>query len=585
VLGSMVVALAITPALSLLLLANAPAAGRESPVVQRLHRGHDRFLPRFVHSPRLALGVLGVVVLVGVAVLPFLERGHSIIPTFKDRDLLVHWEAAPGASLTEMDRITTRVSRELRSLPGVRDVGAHVGRAVLADQVVNVNSGELWVNIDRSADYGETVSSVQRVLNGYPGLEHSVLTYPKERIQQVLGRTGQDMTVRIFGSDLAVMRSKANEVKRAISKIDGVAKTTVQRDVEEPSFEVKVDLAKAQRVGIKPGDVRRAAATLLSGLGVGSLFEEQKVFDVVVWGTPETRASLTDIRNLLVDTPTGDHVALGEVADVSVKSVPQVIRHEDVSRSVDVGADVSGRDIGAVASDIKETLRSVKFPVENHAELLGDYSSRQAAKTRFIALWVAAAIGILLLLQAAVGSWRLASVMFLALPSALVGSLVAALVNGGRISLGSLVGFFAVYAIAARSLVLLIEHYQRLEERGGESSREDIVLRGTRERLVPIFMTAAGGALALLPFIVLGDGPGYELAHPMAVVVIGGLVTSTLLSLFVVPALYLRFAPRIEADQMRHELLDLTAIEGDGDGKVDVTTTSTTTTSTTTTHS
>ena len=586
VLGSMVVALAVTPALSLLLLAKAPLASRESPVVQRLRRGHDRFLPRFVESPRLALGAVGVVALVGVAVLPFLERGHSLIPTFKDRDLLVHWEGAPGASLPEMDRITARVSRELRSLPGVRDVGAHVGRAVLADQVVSVNSGELWVNIDPSADYGKTVSSIQRVVNGYPGLEHSVLTYPKERIEQVLGRTGQDITVRVFGSDLSVMRRKANELRRAISKIDGVSNTTVQRDAVEPSFEVKVDLAKAQRVGIKPGDVRRAAATLLSGLGVGSLFEEQKVFDVVVWGTPETRASLTDIRNLLIESPTGEHVALGDVADVRVTAVPQVIRHEDVSRSIDVGADVSGRDVGAVASDIKATLRSVKFPIENHAELLGDYAARQAAKTRFIALWVAAAIGILLLLQAAVGSWRLASVLFLALPSALVGSLVGALVNGGRISLGSLVGFFAVYAIAARSVVLMVEHYQRLEEHGGEISRDELVLRGTRERLVPIFTTAAGGALALLPFIVLGDGPGYELAHPMAVVVIGGLVTSTLLSLFVVPALYLRFAPRIEADQMRHELLDLTAIDGGGDGKVDADgMVDVTTTSTTTTHS
>jgi CzcA family heavy metal efflux pump len=589
VLASMVVALAITPALSLLLLAKAPLAGRESPLVRSVRRGHDRFLPRFTGSPRVAIGAVGVVALVGVAVLPFLEREHSLIPTFKDRDLLVHWEGAPGASLPEMDRITARVSRELRSLPGVRDVGAHVGRAVLADQVVNVNSGELWVNIDRSADYRKTVSSVQKVVNGYPGLEHSVLTYPKERIQQVLGRTGQDITVRVFGSDLAVMRSKANELRRSIAKIDGVSNTTVQRDAVEPTFEVKVDLAKAQRVGIKPGDVRRAAATLLSGLGVGSLFEEQKVFDVVVWGTPETRASLTDIRNLLIESPTGEHVVLGDVADVRVTSVPQVIRHEDVSRSIDVGADVRGRDVGAVASDIKSTVRAAKFPVEYHAELLGDYASRQAAKTRFIALWVAAAIGILLLLQAALGSWRLASVMFLALPSALVGGLLAALINGGSISLGSLVGFFAVFAIAARSLVLLIEHYQRLEEEG-DISRAEVVLRGTQERMVPIFMMAAGGALALLPFIVLGDGPGYELAHPMAVVVIGGLVTSTLLSLFVVPALYLRFAPRIEADQVRHELLDLTAIDGDdgrvhADGKVDVTTTSTTTTSTTTTHS
>jgi Cu/Ag efflux pump CusA len=350
--------------------------------------------------------------------------------------------------------------------------------------------------------------------------------------------------VRVYGNDLSVLVSQAGEVSKLLGTVRGVANPKVDLAPKEPAFVVKVDLTAAERAGIKPGDVRRAAATLLSGLVVGSLFEEQKVFDVVVRGAPQTRGDLSGIGELLIDTPAGGHVRLKDVASVTVAATPNVIRHQGVSRFVDVGADVRGRGIGGVAGEVKARLQSVKFPFEYHAEVLGDYAQGDAAQRRFIAVCIAAAIGILMLLQAALASWRLAAMVAAVLPAALAGGLVAVWADGGTVSLGSVVGFFAVFAIATRNCLLLIRCYQRLSGETSDKSTVDIAVWGTQQRLAPIATSAVGGMLVLLPFVLFGHRPGYEIAHPLAVVVIGGLVTSTLVGLLVVPALYGRFAPR-----------------------------------------
>jgi Cu/Ag efflux pump CusA len=292
--------------------------------------------------------------------------------------------------------------------------------------------------------------------------------------------------------------------------------------------------------------VRRAAATMLSGIQVGNLFEEQKVFDVVVWGAPSVRSSLTSIRELMVDVPGGGQVQLDQVADVSVKPALSVIRHDNVSRSLDVTAAVSGRSLGAVAGDVEAALRNVQFPLEYHAEVLADGIDRQAAQRRAAIVAGIAAIVVLLLLQVAFGSWRLAAATFLTLPAALVGGLLAVLLTGGDLSLGALVGFVLVLGIATRNGVMLVSHYQHLEEDEGQAAGPGLVMRGARERLWPILTTAVATALVLVPVLVGGNVPGQEIVQPMAVAVLGGLVTATLLNLFVTPALYLRFGPSAE---------------------------------------
>lgn len=550
VLASMLVALTVTPALCFLLLSKAPLERREPPLASWLQRGYSRMLERLLRRPRWIYATTTILFIASLAILPFLNQ--DILPSFREPQLMIQLEGMAGMSNPEMNRIVTRTSQELRTLPGVSNVGAHVGRAVFGDQVVGTNSAQLWVSIDPKANYDATVSAIREVVNGYPGLDNQVDTYLHEVLGQALERSSQNIAVRVFGEGLAIRRSQAEKVQQAISQIEGVENPHVDLPVEEPTLEIEVDLEAAQHYGIKPGDVRRAAAALFSSLQVGSLFEDQKVFDVVVWSTPNSRNSLTSMRELLLDTPSGDHVRLEDVADVRISSAPNTIKREGVSPFLDVLFTVQDRDLDAVAADIKSAIQGIEFPLEYHAELVGDYAIQQSAGQRVLIAVIVMVIGVFILLQATFRSWRLAALVFLTIPVALVGGALAVLlVSGGAISFGSVFGFLAVLGITLRNSIALISHYHQLEDHEGESFGPELVLRGSRERLTPILMTTLSLALAILPFILLGGIAGQEMAHPMAIVILGGLVTSTLLNLFLLPPLYLRFGHERERE---HEL-------------------------------
>ena len=538
-LASMVVALTVTPALSLILLSQVPLKFRDPPLVRWLHSRYLAVLASTIRRPRWAYALVGVMVLISVSVVP--QLGQELLPSFKERDFLMHWLTKPGTSLPEMDRITIQASREIQTIPGVRNFGAHIGQALLMDEVVGIYFGENWISVDPEADYDETLAAIQEAVDGYPGLYRDVQTYLKERIREVLTGSSDTIVVRIYGQDLPTLRAKAEEVRQGLDEIDGIVDLHVELQTEVPQVEVEVDLAAAEQYGIKPGDVRRAAGALIASTEVGDLYNAGKIFDVRVIGTPETRNSITSLRELLLDTPDGGHVRLEEVAEVRIVPTPNVIRREAVSRRIDVEANVRGRDLGSVVRDVESTLDAVEFPHEYHAELLGEFAERQAAQRRLLSLTIVAAIVIFLLLHAAFGSWRLATLTFLTLPMALVGGVLAAFMSGGIISLGSLVGFLTVMGIVARNGIMMINHFQHLEREEGETFGPQLVMRGARERLAPILMTSTTTGLALLPLVIAGDLPGHEIEHPMAIVILGGLVTSTLLSLFVVPGLYLRF--------------------------------------------
>jgi Cu/Ag efflux pump CusA len=478
----------------------------------------------------------------GVAVTPFL--GQSLLPSFKERDFLMHWLTAPDTSGPEETRVSIRACRELRTIPGVRNCGSHIGQALLMDEVVGVYFGENWISVDAKSDYDATLARVQHVVDGYPGIQRDVQTYLKERIREVLTGSSDAIVVRVFGDDLDVLQREAQEVLEAIEGVDGLVEAKVELHANVPQVEVKVDLAAAQRYGIKPGDARRAAATWIASEEVGDIYRGGKAYDVHVWSTPETRHSLASIGELPIDTPNGGQVPLNDVADVRIAPTPNVIERENISRRLDVSANVSGRDLGSVTHDVNERLEKVRFPLGYHAEVLGEFAERQAAQRTLLLFGGGGALAIFLLLQAAFGSWRLATLAFLTLPMALVGGALAAFAGGGVLSLGSLVGFFTVFGIAARNGILMINHFQHLEQHEGESFGPKLVLRGARERLSPILMTTLATGLAIVPLVAAGNIPGHEIEHPLAVVVLGGLFTSTLLNLFVMPPLYLRFAKR-----------------------------------------
>jgi len=464
-LASFVVAMTVTPALSLLFLRKASLQSGDSPVAGMLRGISSALCGWAARTPRLAFVAVCVVVVAGFASVPFL-RQESLLPNFKETDLVVRWEGGPGASHPAMSRIATLASRELRSIPGVRNVSANVGRAIMSDRRVNINAAELWVSIDPKADYDATVAAVKEVVAGYPGLSPEVLTYLQTKVREELSGTGESLVVRVYGEDMNIIRKKAEEVQKVLAGIKGVFDSKVQYPTEMPTVEIEVDLDKAKRYGLKPGDVRRAATSLVSGIEVGSLFDEQKVFEVVVWGAPKTRQNLTSVQELLIETPSGGHVRLKEVADVRIVPAATEIHRDAAARRMDVTASVRGRDLGSVGDEVEDRLKKeVEFPLEYRAELLGEYAERDAAQERVLTFGIAAAIGVLLLLQAFFRSWRLASLFFFTLPMALVGGVLAAFLTGGAVlSLGSIVGFVAVFGIAVRNGMMLINHYQHLDD-------------------------------------------------------------------------------------------------------------------------
>ncbi|HEV2773505.1 MAG TPA: efflux RND transporter permease subunit [Thermoleophilaceae bacterium] len=538
VLVSMLVALTVSPALCLILLSGG-RRHRESPLLRLVRRGYGELLSRSIRSPRPALVTTGVCFAAGLAVVPTL--GESLLPNFKERDFLMHWLTKPGTSQPEETRISARACKDLRAIPGVRNCGAHIGQAFLADEVYGVDFGENWISVSPEVDYDKTLESVQSTVNSYPGLYRDVQTYLRERVKEVLTGTSESIVVRIFGPDLATLRRSADEVSQRLQGIEGVVDAHADLQEDVPHIEVEVDLAAARRHGIKPGDIRRQSAALVASEEVGDIFKNGRAYDVHVWSTPETRNSVTSIRELPIDTPGGEQVPLEEVADVRVTPTPNAIEREFQSRRIDVGANVQGRDLGSVVDEVEDRLDEVRFPREYHAEVLGESSELEGAQARLFGFGAAAAAAIFLLLQTAFRSVRLAILLFLTLPMALVGGALGALLSGGVLSLGSFVGFLTVFGIAARNGILMINHFQNLERFEGETFGPGLVLRGARERLAPILMTALATGLALVPLVIMGAIPGHEIEHPMAVVILGGLVTSTLLNLFILPPLYLRF--------------------------------------------
>ncbi|KRE73262.1 MULTISPECIES: efflux RND transporter permease subunit [Micrococcaceae] len=543
VLASMLVALTVTPALALILLGNAKLEKRDAPLVRVLKRGYHAVLSGMMKRPRYGYAGFGVVALAGLAIAPLL--GSSLFPTFKERDFLMHWVSQPGTSAAEEYRISQRGCEEFLKVPGVLNCGTHIGQAFTADEIVGVNAGEHWISIDRHANYDETLAAVQDVVNGYPGLHRDVQTYLKERIEEVLTGASEPILVRVYGDDLNVLREQAQRVKDILDGIHGTQDAHVSLEVEVPQISVTVNLAQAQKYGLKPGDVRRAAATLVAGEEVGDVFRDGRAYDVHVWSTPATRSSVTSIEDLPIDTPTGQRVRLADLATVALQPVPNQIDRTNGSRRVEVGSFLaSGADLGNVARELQQRLDTLDLPAGYSVQLLGEYTEREAATNRLMIFAAAALVLILLLLQTSFRSWRLAVLSLLTLPIALVGGVFAAFMSGGILSLGSVVGFLTVMGIAARNGILLISHCQHLERDEGETFGRDLVLRGAAERLSPILMTTLATGLALVPLVVMGNVPGHEIEHPMAVVILGGLVTSTLLNLFIVPSLYLRFAKR-----------------------------------------
>ena len=541
ILASLLVALTVTPG------AVAAAADRRLGAAAGVAAGPglEGDVPRDPAAPGTAAGLGGRDPGRGVRGHGLRRRGlgEAFLPDFQENDFLMHWIEKPGTSLEAMRRVTVNVSKELRAVPGVRNFGSHIGRAEVADEVVGPNFTELWISIDPEGrprrDPGQGPVGRQRLPGAVQGRADLFEGADQGGAD---GRRGDDGGAALRARHERAPR-KAQEVYEAMEPLKGVVTDLkVEPQLLVPQLDVRLRPEASARLGLTAGDIRRAATTLVKGAKVGELYREQKIFDVFVWGTEEVRNDVAKLSALPVETPLGTHVPLSECAEIALVPAANEIKREGASRRIDVTCNIApGATWGAWPSAVEAKVKALDFPREYHPEFLGEYAAREESRQRLMALAALSLLGILLIIHADFRSIRLTALVALTLPFALIGGVVGAIFGGGVLSLGSLVGFVTVLGIAARNGIMLVSHYRHLELEEGEPFGLDLVIRGSEERLSPILMTALATGLALVPLAWAGNKPGHEIEHPMAIVILGGLVTSTVLNLVLMPALYLAF--------------------------------------------
>lgn len=536
--ASLLVALIITPVLCYFLFGRV-SDSQEGPLIVKLRETYANLLKRVLSHPKRAIMTTATLLL--ATVLSSFSLGSEFLPAFKETDFLMHFLERPGASIEQMKKVSLRAAHDLLAIPGVDHFGAHIGRAEVADEVVGPNFTELWVSVDPNVDYEDTVTAIQQTMNGYAGLYTDVQTYLKERSKEVLSGTSASIVVRLYGADLSILRKQAKQVHHAIASIEGIADLKVEQQVLVPQIEVRLKPNAAQIYGVTAMDVKAVTSTVLKGAKVGQVYEAQQAVDVVVIGQAHTKTDITAIQALPIQTAGGIQLRIKDVADVYIKGMPNVIKREAASRRIDIVANAKGRDLASVAKNIEEKVLELDFPKGYYPEFLGEYTAQKQAVSTITVWSLIILLVIVLIVYLDFESYRLTAIFLVSLPFSLVGSVLGVIISGGVLSLGSVVGLIAVIGIAARNGILLLSHYDHLIKHEQMQQGLALVLKGAQERLVPILMTALATVLALLPIIIKGPISGYEIEYPLAVVVVGGLISSALLNLFVLPVVYLRF--------------------------------------------
>lgn len=544
-----VIAVTLTPALAAVLPARKPS----EPRLGRLAAWNDKVLTRAFAAAPTVLVITAVVALLTLITTPLLNE--AVVPQFKDRDLVIRLDAPPGTSNTHMTAIGTNLSKRLHRIDGVDSVVGAMGRAVTGDRIVDVNSGELDVEISPQADYDQTYEKVEDAANAVHGAIAVVSTSSAQRIRDVgaitrgennargggldvMAGVDRPITVRIYGQNYEKLNKQAHRLLEVVSATDGINAPEIEQPLQSPTVEILVDLDRAAQYGLKPGDVRRSEAIMLQGILVGSVFKDQKVFEVVVKGTPDVAKNVTALKNLLIDTDTGAKVRLSQVASVREGKTPTVIARDAVSRYLDITADVQGRSVESVADELESRLREIPMPEEYHSEVLDMTVQEEINLGNMLVGAAGAALLALLLFQALLRSWRLALGALVASVAATSGALIATLVLFNGLTLSAIAGLVVVGLLAARYVATLLRHIQDVDA-AGTGSTADAVRRGLAESRSDIVVSALVSAAVALPAALLGSRTGLEILSPLAVTVLCGLVSVLLVVLVVAPTLYL----------------------------------------------
>lgn len=535
--ASTFVALTLTPVLSSYLLGNPKAdrGGKEPYVARKLKAGYEKALEWALCHKRIVLGSTAAVFAAAVVMLS--TFGRSFLPPFNEGSFTINVSTLPGISLEESDRIGRMAEEILLSVPEIQTVGRKTGRAELDEHALGVNTSEIeapFVLGKRSKD--EVLAEVREKIKVIPGANIEIGAPITHRIDAMLSGTRANIAVKLFGSDLTKMYELGNEIKAAVADVPGIADLNVEQQVERPQLRIEPRREMLAKYGVTLPEFAEIVRVMLGGEVVSQVYEGNRSFDLTLKVDDPSRESAERIRKLIVDA-NGRKVPLENIAEVVSASGPNTISRENVSRKIVVSANVAGRDLRGVVNDIRDRIDTrITLPEGYHVEYGGQFESEQAASRTIMIVSVFSILVIFLLLFKEFRSVRLSLVILLNLPLALIGGVVSIFFTQGVMSIPAIIGFISLFGIATRNGMLLIDRYNSLHA-SGASVRESVV-RGSLDRLNPILMTALTSGLALIPLALGGDLPGNEIQSPMAKVILGGLMSSTLLNGFIIPIMY-----------------------------------------------
>ena len=536
--ASTVVALTLTPVLCSYLLGNNKSKGlpKEAFVAVWMKKHYRNALLWSLNHKSAVLGFTGG--LFAVALVMFFTLGRSFLPSFNEGSFTINISSLPGISLAESDKMGHRAEELLMSIPEIQTVARKTGRAELDEHALGVNVSEIEAPFelkDRSRQ--ELVADVRAKLSTITGANIEIGQPISHRIDAMLSGTKANIAIKLFGNDLNKMFAIGNQIKDAISSVEGIADLNVEQQIERPQLKIVPKREMLAKFGISLPEFAEFVSVNMAGEVVSQVYEEGKAFNLIVRTKDEVRDEMEKVRNLMIDTGDGQKIPVNYVADVVSAMGPNTISRENVKRKIVISANTSGRDLRSVVNDIQERIDAqIKLPEGYHVEYGGQFESEQAASRTLMLTSFMSIVVIFLLLYTQFKNAAQSGVILLNLPLALIGGVFALMITTGEISIPAIIGFISLFGIATRNGMLLISHYNMLREEGMDL--KESILHGSLDRLNPILMTALSSALALIPLAFRGDLPGNEIQSPMAKVILGGLLTSTFLNAFIIPIVY-----------------------------------------------
>lgn len=538
-LASTIVALTLTPVLCSYLLGGSAKGGipKEAFVTVWLKKHYERWLTWALGHKRPV--VVSTVVLFLVALGLFFTLGHSFLPKFNEGSLTINISSMPGISLEESNRIGERAEKILMSIPEIKTVARKTGRAELDEHALGVNVSEIEAPFElKDRSHEEMLNDVRKKLSVITGANIEIGQPISHRIDAMLSGTQASIAIKLFGDDLNKMFEIGNQIKDAISTVDGIADLNVEQQIERPELEIKPKRDMLKLYGISIADFNTFVRVNMAGETVSQVYDKGSSFDLVVRAAEHDRCDMERIRDLMIDTPDGRKVPLANVAEVKSAMGPNTINRENVKRKIVISANASGRDLRSVVNDIQKRINTeITLPEGYHVEYGGQFESEQSASRVLLLASLLSIVVIFLLLYMQFRNALESGVILLNLPLALIGGVFALVFTTGEVSIPAIIGFISLFGIATRNGMLLINRYNTLREEEHLPLRE-CIMRGSLDRLNPILMTALCSALALIPLALRGSLPGNEIQSPMAKVILGGLLTSTFLNAFIIPIVY-----------------------------------------------